>query len=233
MAPYTQPPSFITGLIYKDYHFSPALLTASYFHERIYQLNSTSHDGIQTTILQHATVAHFDVYENWLLMGELVTIGKLRNSNYVVATPEQANAGYDNILSCCSLASVLGDNGFLDALTTQLVKTLRLANGFQSQFIRQLTRNRVEQVIEESGVGSGFFKLLAHAYARFPTVNQIRILVFSNYNVYFKSQVMQSLANLRAHHHIDGNAATDFEGWGLSLPHPRLLWSLHTAQKVS
>ncbi|KAF1359707.1 hypothetical protein EJ07DRAFT_76002, partial [Lizonia empirigonia] len=160
------------------------------------QMGSTMYDSPQVIVLEQTLVEYFDVYEHWLLTGVLVLTEMV--------------SGYGNLLACCTLASTLEDNAFLDALTTQLIQILRLKNGFQSQFIRLLTHDRIELIVTDCGVHAGLFKLVAHAYARFATVNEIRILAFSNYSAYFKSQVMQSMAGLRTHQHLDGNAAKDF-----------------------
>lgn len=168
------------------------------------------YDSTQIIVLQQTTADHFDVYEYWLLTGELQLYGEVGEANTEHPTKEQAHVGYERLLSCCSLACTLGDNVFLNVLVTQLIQTLRQADAFQPQLIRLLTHDCTERVIAESGVHSRLFKLVAHAYTRFAFVDEIRVLAFSNYNVYFKSQVMQSMANMRTHQHMDGNAAKDF-----------------------
>lgn len=207
LVPYTHLSDSLTGLEYKVYNLPPALLTAPYFRERFYE---PVFDSSQVIVLHQTVVGYFDVYEHWLLTGELLFTGEVSEAKTAGPTKQQAKTGYDRLLSCCSLACILGDNVFLDALITQLIQTLRLVNTFQSQFIRLLTHDRVEKMIAESGVHSGFFKLVAHAYARFATVDEIRVLAFSNYNVYFQSQVMQSMASMRIHQHMDGNEANGF-----------------------
>lgn len=158
------------------------------FHESL-------HDSSQVIILDQTIVEYFDVYEHWLLTGELLLIGEIGEAYSSVPMKQQAKERYSRVLYCCSLARVLGDDVFLDALVTELVYTLRRKDGFQSQFIRLLTRARIEKVIADSGVHSGLFKLVSHAYARFATVDEIRVLAFSSYNLFFKSQVMQSMAS--------------------------------------
>ena len=205
--PYDHPVDLSTEPDYKVYSFRPALLTAPYFLGRFHE---TLYDSTQIIVLQQTTAEHFDVYEHWLFTRELLLTGKTGEAKAEHPPKEQALAGFNRLLSCCSLACTLGDDVFLDALITQLIQTLRLADSFQSQLIRLLTRDRIERIIAESGVHSGFFKLVAHTYARFATVDEIRVLAFSNYNAYFKSQVMQSMASMRTHQHMDGNAARDF-----------------------
>lgn len=195
---------------YKEYCLSPDLLTAPYFKHVLQQMGSTMYDSPQVIVLEQTLVEYFDIYEHWLLTGVLVLTEMDCGTGQAVITPEQAKAGYENLLACCNFASTLEDKAFLDALTTQLIQILRLKNGFQSQFIRLLTHERIELIVEDCGIHAGFFKLVAHAYARFATVSEIRTLAFSNYNAFFKSQVMQSMAGLRTHQHIDGIAAEDF-----------------------
>ncbi|KAF2628566.1 hypothetical protein BU25DRAFT_339544 [Macroventuria anomochaeta] len=207
IVPYAHHADSLPDPKFKVYNLNPALLTAPYF---LWQCHELAYDSNQIIGVQETIVEHFDVYEHWLLTGELLLTGEVGEAKMVVPTQGKMSAGYDKLLSCCSLASVLGDDIFLDALVTHLIHLLRQAKGLQSQFIRLLTHGRIEQIIAEAGVGSGFFKLVAHAYARFATVDEIRVLAFSNYNMYFKSQVMQSMAGMRTHQHMDGNEANNF-----------------------
>lgn len=189
------------------YSLQLAFLKAPYLFE---YFHGDLQDSSQVVILDQTIAEYFDVYEHWLLRGELLLTGEIGKAKDAGPTKQQAKSRYNKLLYCCSLACALGNNVFLDALVTELVYTLRRADSFQSQFTSPLTRERVGKVVADSSVHSGFFKLVALSYARFATVDDIRVLAFSNYNIYFKSQVMQSMASLRISQHIDGVEAQDF-----------------------
>src|SRR5690242_14014903 len=186
--------------VYKVCNLLPTSLTAPCFLKRFQE---HLQDGSQIIILDHTTVEHFDIYEHWLLTNEILLIRETGEARENVPTKQQASLAYSDLLYCCSLACMLGDEAFLDALITELVHKLRRKDRLQSQFIRALTQERIEKIITGSGVHSGLFKLVAHAYARFAAIHEVQVLAFSNYSWYFKSRIMHSMDSLRVSQHMD------------------------------
>jgi hypothetical protein len=180
--------------------------------------------------LDDATIAVFDVYEAYLAKGTVFTVSQLKHRHHssfnsimshtlgiskgkleLDLTPEQARDDYSNMLACYALGVTLHDRRFRDAVATKLIWMLRMPGAHQSRsFVRVLTCDAVQAIIDKSGTVSPIFLLTASAYARFVSIHDISTLVFSKYSADFKSQVLKELGLSRCTQHLDGSAAAEF-----------------------
>tara|TARA_R110002003_G_scaffold171_16_gene14026 strand:- start:11190 stop:11792 length:603 start_codon:yes stop_codon:yes gene_type:complete len=179
--------------------------------------------------LDDNTTAHFDVYEHYLSKGTVCSTTEImtRRNKSLAQTlghsitffnkpletrlaPDEARTDYENLIACYALGMTLHDRRFQDAVASKIVTMLRASGTHQSQLIRILTPTAIGTIIDQYGTESRLFLLLAAAYARFATVNELNTLVFSKIHGQFKSHVMNDMATLRVRQHVDGVAAPDF-----------------------
>jgi hypothetical protein len=214
---------------FKDYRIHAASLTAPYFQAIFGSAKLSWKLSPPIHIMSNVTTDYFDVYEEWLRHGKIVTLSSLRNRGHQSLastlgrsigllkqkcekplTSEQARENYQNLLGCYSLGTTLNDTPFLDAIASKLVHILRQPNTHQSQLIRLCTSESVQAVMDHYTTESPLYKLLVSAYARFASANDVQVLAFGNFPGHFKSSVMAGLALLRCKQHFDGAEAGDF-----------------------
>lgn len=167
LLPYPPLSDLPDNAVYKACNSHPTLLTTPYF---LKHFQERLQDGSQIINLDHTTVEHFDIYEHWLLTSEILLVRETDKAQEVVPTKQQASLAYSNLLYCYSLACMLGDKAFLDALITELVHKLRRKDSIQLQFIRVLTQERIEILTQTQAFTPGSLSLLlmrTHVLLRF------------------------------------------------------------------
>jgi hypothetical protein len=106
-------------------------------------------------------------------------------------TVNQARNNYSCLLGCYTLASTLHDLSFQDAIATKIVGLLRSSNGYQSQLISLITNYAVRDIISRYRPKSPLLMLIASAYARFASAEEIATLAFAKYPGELKSYVLK------------------------------------------
>jgi hypothetical protein len=218
---------------FKEYRLHAASLTAPYFQATLGLPTTSQKSSPSIHIMDNGTTDYFDIYEEWLRHGKIVTFCELRNRGHQSLastlghsigllkpkcekplTSEQARENYQNLLGCYSLGTSLQDTPFLDAIASKLVHILRQPNTHQSQLIKLCSRESIQAVIDHYTTESPLYTLLVSAYARFASAKEIQVLAFSNFPEHFKSSVMVALGGLRCKQHVDGAGAEDFAVYG-------------------
>jgi hypothetical protein len=213
---------------YKEYRILPSELPKAYVEELRKRPTIDPKSPPWVTTLDDTTIAVFDVYEAYLLKGIVSTVSQFAHRRHPslgsmmghtlglsteknVLTPDQARDEYRNLLACYALGVTLHDRRFQDAVATKIICMLRMPGAHQSRsFVRILTCDAVQAIIDKSGTASPIFLLMTSAYARFASTHEISTLVFSQYSADFKSHVVKELGILRTIQHVDGVAAVDF-----------------------
>jgi hypothetical protein len=213
---------------YKEYRILPSELPEAYVEELRTRPMIGPKSTLWVTTLDDTTTAVFDIYEAYLLEGIVSTVSQFAHRRHSslgsmmghtlglstekhVLTPNQARDDYRNLLACYALGVTLHDRRFQDAVATKIICMLRMPGAHQSRsFVRILTCDAVQAIIDKSGTTSPIFLLMTSAYARFASTHEIGTLVFSQYSADFKSQVVKELGILRTIQHVDGVAAADF-----------------------
>jgi hypothetical protein len=130
-------------LMFKDYRLHVADLTAPYIHATLGPSKISWKISPSIHITQNVTTDYFDIYEEWLRHGKIVTLSELCSCGHQSLastlgrsirvlkqmyekslTPKQAREKYQNLLGCDTFGTRLHDTPFLDAIASKLVHLL-------------------------------------------------------------------------------------------------------------